>query len=526
MATSSVKEMIKTEWVKCGMSPEYFMKKYCIIQHPMKGKIPFALYDFQSDTINDFMSHRFNIILKARQLGLSTLVAGYALWLMTFHTDKNILVIATKQSKARNLVTKVRIMHANLPPWLKSDCVEDNKLSLRYRNGSQVVAETSSEDAARSEGLSLLILDEAAFIPRVDEIWTAAEPTLSTGGDCIALSTPNGIGNWFHSTWIKAETGENDFNPITLHWSVHPDRDQAWRDGVERRLGDPDMAAQENDCDFISSGKTVVPGAVLEEYRKNHVCEPIEKRGIDQNIWIYKFPENGHSYVTSADVARGDGKDYSAFHIIDIDTMEQVVEYKGKVDTKMYGDLLVNISTEYNDALLIVENNNIGWATLQQVIDRNYKNLFYSTRDFQYVDVKQHLTNKFNAQERKMIPGFTTTSKTRPLIIAKLDEYFRDRSVIIHSKRLINELFVFIYDGNRTGAANGYNDDLVMSLSIGLWVRDTALRLRTEGQDIQKQILGQTLQHSGVYTQDDNRIAEGWGWEVQGQQHDLTWLIG
>jgi len=524
MSNNNYKEMIKSEWVKCGLSPEYFMKKYCIIQHPIKGKIQFSLYDFQSDAIKDFMSNRYNIILKARQLGLSTLVAGYSLWLMTFHTDKNILVIATKQSKARNLVTKVRVMHANLPTWLKSTCIEDNKLSLRYKNGSQVVAETSSDDAARSEGLSLLILDEAAFIPSVDTIWAAAQPTLSTGGDCIALSTPNGIGNWFHSTWAKAETHENDFNPIFLKWDVHPDRDQEWRDGEERRLGDPDLAAQENDCDFISSGRTVIPGAVIEEYNEKHVHDPIETRGMDTNTWIWKHPEPEASYVVSADVARGDAKDFSAFHIFNIDTMEQVAEYKGKIDTKMFGDLLVNISTEYNDALLIVENNTLGWATLQQVIQRDYKNLFYSTKDFQYIDVKQHLTNKHNAQDRKMLPGFTTTSKTRPLIIAKLDEYFRDRSVTIHSKRLINELFVFIYDGNRTGAAKGYNDDLVMSLAIALWVRDTALKLRTDGRELQKQILGQTLQHSGVYTQDDNAIPEGWSWDVNGNPESLTWL--
>jgi hypothetical protein len=67
-----------------------------------------------------------------------------------------------------------------------------------------------------------------------------------------------------------------------------------------------------------------------------------------------------------------------------------------------------------------------------------------------------------------MTPGFTTTSRTKPLIVAKLDEYFRDRSVTVHSKRLINELFVFIYEGTRVGAASGYNDDLVMSLAIGL----------------------------------------------------------
>ena len=209
-----LKDVIKQEYVKSASDPVYFLKKYCVIQHPMKGKIPFHLYDFQEKTVEDFMQHRYNIILKARQLGISTITAGYSLWMMTFHQDKNILVIATKQDTAKNLVTKVRVMHANLPSWLKQKCVEDNKLSLRYNNGSQIKAVASGEDSGRSEALSLLILDEAAFIDKIDTIWAAASQTLSTGGQCIALSTPNGVGNWFHKTWMAAEDGLNDFNFI------------------------------------------------------------------------------------------------------------------------------------------------------------------------------------------------------------------------------------------------------------------------------------------------------------------------
>ena len=190
-----------------------------MIQHPIKGKIPFDLYDFQEKTVNEFQDNRFNIILKARQLGISTITAGYSLWMMTFHSDKNILVIATKQDVAKNLVTKIRVMHANLPSWLIQECVEDNILNLRYKNGSQVKAVSSGPEAARSEALSLLILDEAAFIDKIDEIWTAAQQTLATGGDSIVLSTPNGVGNWFHKQWMGAEDGTNEFNTITVSYT-------------------------------------------------------------------------------------------------------------------------------------------------------------------------------------------------------------------------------------------------------------------------------------------------------------------
>ena len=166
MQKGQLKSVIKSEYTKCAKDPIYFMKKYCVVQHPIKGKVPFHLYDYQEKSLQTFEDFRFNIVLKARQLGLSTLTAGYSLWMMTFHNDKNILVIATKQDTAKNLVTKVRVMHANLPSWLKQKCVEDNKLSLRYNNGSQIKAVASGDEAGRSEALSLLILDEAAFIDK------------------------------------------------------------------------------------------------------------------------------------------------------------------------------------------------------------------------------------------------------------------------------------------------------------------------------------------------------------------------
>ena len=186
--------------------------------------------------------------------------------------------------------------------------------------------------------------------------------------------------------------------------------------------------------------------------------------------------------------------------MIDVETVEQVAEYKGRMSTKDFGNMLVSISTEYNDALLIIENNNIGWATIQQVIDRDYPNLFYTSKDLQYIDVQHQMNNKYRAQERNMVAGFSTTMKTRPLIIAKLEEFFREESVVVRSNRLIDELFTFIYNNNRAEAMTGYNDDLVMSFAIGLWVRDTALRLRTEGIELTKKTLNRMQDIDGLYT--------------------------
>ena len=524
----SLKQIIAEEYKKCASDPIHFMKKYCMIQHPVKGKIPFHLFPFQEKTLTEFKNNRFNIVLKSRQTGISTLSAGYALWSMLFNTDFNVLVIATKQEVAKNLVTKVRVMYELLPSWLKGGALEDNKLSLKLQNGSQIKAIASSPDAGRSEALSLLIFDEAAFIDDIDEIWKAAQSTLSTGGACIALSTPNGVGNWFHQTWSDAESSINPFNTIRLHWTVHPERGEVWRAEQEKLLG-AKKAAQECDCDFVGSGDTVIDPALLTWYKDTYVMEPIEKAGFDGNLWKWEYPNYNKSYMVVADVARGDGADYSTAQVLDIEDCTQVAEYRGRLDTKDFGNFLVSLATDYNNALLIIENANVGWSAIQQVINRAYPNLFYMSKDLQYIDTEKQMSNRYYRDERNMVAGFSTTSKTRPLIISTLDTYMREKDILIRSSRLIDEMFTFIWSSGRAEAMKSYNDDLIMALGIGLWVRNTALRLKQEGIDLTKAMLNSSTVKSyeeGVYTsnwQKDNPYEMKIG---NGEVENLKWLLG
>ncbi len=528
----NLKTAIKREYVKCGESPQHFMRKYCTIQHPKKGKMKFDLYDYQDDMINEFKSHRYNIILKSRQLGISTLSAGYALWMMLFNADKNILVIAKDKDTAKNLVTKVRVMYHNLPQWLKTKLDEDNKLSLRFSNGSQIKAVAATQEAGRSEALSLLVLDEAAFIEHAESIWTAAQQTLATGGDCITLSTPNGVGNWFHRQWVEAVDGVNGFNTIKLHWTVHPERDEVWRKDQDRVLG-PSQAAQECDADFLTSGQSVVDPQILQWYKENQVKEPVEKSGFDRNLWIWEYPNYSKDYIVVADVARGDGTDFSATQVFDVESMTQVAEYKGQLGTTDYGNFLIELATKYNDALLVVENNNIGWATLQTIIDRGYPNLFYMSKDLQVVDVEHQMSNKYRTQDKNMVPGFSTTLKTRPLIIAKMEEYTREKMVNLNSARLIEELFVFIYHNSKPEAMKGYNDDVVMSYSIALWVRDTALRIKKEKDnhqwammDTMLNVNGNTSDESSGFMSNNAPKKNPYEMDIGGKKENLNWLLG
>ena len=483
MGNALTKQEILKEIVKAGKDPVYFTTNYCRISHPQRGLIPFSAYDYQQELLKDFTDYRFNIILKARQLGISTITAAYISWLMLFHRDKNILVVATKLQTATNLVKKVKAIIKHLPPWMRiSEIIVDNRTSFELSNGSQIKGSSTAGDAGRSESLSLLVVDEAAHVEKLGELWTALYPTLSTGGRCIALSTPNGVGNWFHQNCVEAENGTNNFHMTTLLWDVHPDRDQTWFDKETKNMSKRQIA-QELECNFNVSGETVIHPDDIQWYLERATA-PEYRTGFDRNYWIWKQydPEKPHLIV--ADVARGDGKDNSAFHIFELASMEVVAEYIGKPTPDDFADILWNVAGEYGNPMLVIENNNIGYAVLKKLLDKGYHNLYHSNKgDHQYVDP---VTAQWKSN---VIPGFTTSSKTRPLIVAKMEEFMRNKLIKINSNRLLSEMKTFIWHSGRPQAMRSYNDDLVMSFAIGCWVRDTVIVESQKNLEYSKEFL-------------------------------------
>ena len=516
------KKEILSEIVKAGKDPSYFINNYAKIAHPMRGLIPFKLYDFQEQLLKDFNDHRFNVILKARQLGISTISAAYIAWMMMFHRDKNILVIATKFGTAANLVKKVKAIIKYLPPWMKIANIHiDNRTSFELSNGSQIKASSTSSDAGRSEALSLLVVDEAAHVDGLDDLWTGLYSTLSTGGRCIALSTPNGCGNWFHQTYIDSTAEKNDFYPTKLMWDVHPERDQEWFEKETRNMSRRQIA-QELECNFNMSGETVFhPDDLV--YIADSVREPKYKTAFDRNFWIWEEYQKDATYLISADVARGDGKDYSTFHVIKIETNEVVGEYQGKLTPDIFSGILYDAGKEYGDCMIVVENMAAGHTVLDKLVEREYPNIYYSYKStHEYVD---QVTAEYS---NSAVAGFTTSSKTRPLIIAKMEEFIRNKLLTIYSTRLLEEMKTFIWHNGRPQAMRKYNDDLVMACAISCWVRDTAFETSKRDLEYKKAFLGaMTTTKKEINTtipgmQGYKHIKND---KIQKQYKDYNWLL-
>lgn len=527
MAPVNKQRQIK-EIVRCGKDPVYFFNKYVKIQHPTRGLLAFNTYPFQDDCVKDFVDHRFNVILKSRQLGISTLTAAYAVWLTLFYKDKNVLVIATKLSVAMNFIKKVKVALKGLPPWMVlPEIVSNNKQSIEFSNGSQIKAIPTSDDAGRSEALSLLIVDEAAFVRNFDELWMGLYPTLSTGGRAIVLSTPNGVGGQYYELYTKAEAGENEFNPIKLPWDVHPEHDDSWFDNESKNLSKKQIA-QELLCDFAASGDTFLSANDIEDLRLS-IRNPLEKWGPEMGVWVWKYSLSEHKYIISADVSRGDAADYSTFHVIDINESEVVAEYKGKVPPDQFAILLSEAGKRYNNAVICPENNSYGYAVVMKLKELSYSNLYYKNQKDKYAALYgEHNIHK---------AGFTTSGTSRTQILTKLEEVLRNKQIKLYSSRLYDEVKTFVWKGNKAQAQKGSNDDLVMALAIGVWLYDTTPEYNKQTVDVNSAMLAAFAVNRNVNAPDTSRMHMNnnpfkptvmGSAPVSGSNHpagDMSWLL-
>lgn len=460
----------------------FYFSQFIKVIHPTLGKIPFMLYPYQLAALYNFIKFKFNVILKFRQAGVTELIAMYCLWMAMYHPYKNIVIISIKDRVAKKVLRKIKFMYKNLPDHLRTRVVngrgEDigTSTELEFVNGSIISSIPTTEDAGRSEALSLLVIDEAAIVRWADRIWAAAWPTLSTGGRAIVNSTAYGVGNFFHKLFVGAVSGGNPFNPIRLHWQMHPDRDQKWYDDQRTVLGSR-KTAQEIDGDFLTSGNTVFDLADIEDIRyslEDLKVIRLEEKG---HLKVFELPKPGEKYFLGADIATGRSQDYTAFSIMDRNGDEKVC-YKGKCSIAHAEKLFAKYGKMYNRALLAPEANDIGLGVTTNLQTHRYPNLYYS----------QNMLRKKGKSKPEVveIPGWYTTKKNRPIIIATLEEDIRTQTCNIKDQFFCDEASTFIYDSrNRPIAMNKdkasssddileddpYTDDAIFAKAITNFIR-------------------------------------------------------
>lgn len=433
----------------------FFFSLFIFVIHPVRGKVRFELYPYQKSVLYNFLKNRFNIILKFRQAGITELISMYCLWLAMYHPNKKINIISIKDTTAKKVLKKIKYMYKNLPYHLQTPIVNGRSgeygsaSMIEFSNGSFIESIPTSEEAGRSESLSLLVIDEAAIVRWASTIWAAAFPTLSTGGSAIINSTPYGIGNFYHSTWVDAVAGGSYINPIRLFWQMHPERDQRWYDEMSSVLG-PKRTAQEIDGDFLSSGNSVFDLTDIKAIEDMLSEYPPIKTRFNGQYREFNEVDPNEEYFLGADVATGRATDYSSFSCL-TKGGEDAAIFKGRIPINQYSKLIGDVGKKYNFAKVAPETNDVGLAVTMYLQDEGYPNLYYS----------QKLLRKKGKRKPEVeeVPGWLTTTKNRSLIIENLEKDIREDEVTIKDPFFVQEAYTFIYDGVGRPVAMGKHNN-------------------------------------------------------------------
>jgi hypothetical protein len=464
-----------TEIRRCAANPLYFVFHYCRIKNEKTRRFErFGLWQAQTESLKTLWTERFVVMLKARQLGATTLVVCFAVWLALFQPNSTILIFSKTQREAKDMLRRVKMTIRWLPIWLQpSGFVVDATQELELPNGSRFITFASRGPGGDSYTASLVIIDEADLIPNLNELLEGAEPTIAADGRMVLLSRANKKGtdapnSPFKKIYRAAVKLENQFKPLFLPWFAKPDRTQAWyeeqRRSIESRTGSLDdlyaqypatadeaMAPREDDRRFLAKHvlKIFEPGTPLP-------ANVLPWKGFEGHLRVYKLPERGHSYVIGADVAEGNpNSDDSVACVVDRATQEQVCVLSAKLEPGELAHWLARLAEWYNNAAVLVERNNHGahcLNTLRSVpagVARRPRLLL--GRDKKY--------------------GWWTDFTGKRLMYAQLADAIRCGSCLIVDQMTYDQLISL--DVDEMNAPEGEHDDCAIAYALAVYACST-----------------------------------------------------
>lgn len=455
---------------------DYFCRTYWWIKRPPTGKVRMNLYEAQRETVRLWLKHRKTVTLKARQIGFSTLIATFAFWLAYGWESREILLISQNQEKSRKLLGHAKYGFGRLPEWmvLRGPLrIANTHERQEFIGGSIIASLPSASEPGRGSTAFVAVVDEIGFLPNSTEAYAAVEGVADVGGSLIMLGTANGEGNLLHQLWLGATGVTQQFGqykPNFWPWNSNG-RSQAWYDAQATELPSWQLHSEyprDPEEAFLKSGRPLFD---VDALRDQEILEPrlgelLEGEFIELGsgpLRVWSEPKKDVVYAIGADVAENlEHGDFSSAHVIDVKAGRLVACYHEHIDADLFGEFLVELARFYNKALLGIERNSIGQATILAAKRLKYPHLY-----------RQHDIAQRKEPKTELV-GWLTTVKSKGVAIVELARALRghldDNGVRIEHLRVpdgptIQELKTFVSDGK--GKMHGSpHDDRVMSLAI------------------------------------------------------------
>lgn len=443
-----------SEYIRCRDDVAYFCENYVKVISLDHGLVPFKLRGYQVKMVKHFNDNKFNIVLACRQSGKSITSVAWLLHYVIFNPEKKIGMLANKGATAREMLARLTLMLENLPFFLQPGCKVLNKGSIKFSNNSEVLAAATSSSSIRGLSLNVVFLDEFAFVNKANEFYTSTYPVITSGQDTkvIITSTPNGVGNMFYKLWQGAIQNANSFKPFTIKWWDVPGRDEAWKKQTIENTSELQFR-QEFEVDFIGSSLTLIASDVLLALQAR---SPIKEW---QDTRYYVEPKEGRTYIMTVDVSKGRGQDYSTFTVFDVtdSTFSAVCVYRSNIISPlMFPEYIVRAAKAYNEALVVIENNDAGQVVCNSVYyDYEYDNTFVSS-----------------AVKNNGI-GVTMTKRVKRIGCSNLKDLIERGRLEVCDADAVTELSSFEPKGDSYAASGGCHDDLVMNMVLFAWFVST-----------------------------------------------------
>jgi len=457
------------EWVedlvKCKRNILYFAENFFYITNLDEGKIKIKLHNFQKRILRSLRDHRFVITLASRQIGKTTMMTIYALWVTCFQEDQRLLVVANKENTAINILKRIRMAYEKLPNYLKPGVMEWGKTSVVFANGSSIGISTTSSDAGRGDSCNCLILDELAFIDNhmVESFWESVYPIISSSkkSKIFVASTPNGTNNLFFDLYQGAiETDPEKWNrwhAERVDWWEVPGRDEKWKNDTIKQLGSRESFDQEYGNVFIQSGESAVDEEFFDKLKLD--CQEPKFVFDEGHYQLWEEPNKDKLYVAGVDVSEGIGEAASVIQILDVTNLqhiEQVAIYHNRnISPYNFTTKLNEILEHWGKPPALVERNNCG----AQVVDQLRNTLGYENLVSYGVKAGDKVFNKI---------GIVAHTNTKYKGVTNMRYWLNELNVIrIRDLKTLGELRDFVRYPNGTWAARPGSDnwdDRVMSL--------------------------------------------------------------